>query len=357
VLFVTDSDLNETEHTSLLELAAFHKPLIVVLNKCDLYSPEQRERLLHVIRHERLRDVLPPEHVITSAADPREREYVIQAANGTERSEWRKPQPDVADLKTLILELLEREGLALIALNAALYAADKTDRVAALRVQLRNVRAQQVIWSYAALKAIGVGMNPFVLADVLGGTAIDAAMIVTLAAVYGFDMSRSNATRAGRLHCPGSRPDDRRLAGLHRADVAAQGTHVRPIDDHDRRAPGAGRGLWLVYRRTGRPVLLRARGKLGQRKPEVRRPPHSGQDRQGVGPRFHLVGHISSGRDAWKVMAENYSVPDFEVAPCGIEYGFSSRADLVGEPFKPYPLIELHFVTKVPWVISDPEML
>src|SRR5687768_2350296 len=57
ILFVTDSDLNETEHTSLIELAAFHKPLIVVLNKADLYSREQRERLLDVLRNERLRDI------------------------------------------------------------------------------------------------------------------------------------------------------------------------------------------------------------------------------------------------------------------------------------------------------------
>jgi uncharacterized protein (DUF697 family) len=98
-------------------------------------------------------------------------------------------------LKTLILELLDREGLSLIALNAALYAADKSDRVAALRVQLRNTRAQQVIWSYATLKVIGVGLNPVPLADVFGGTAIDAAMIVTLAAVYGLQMSRTHATR------------------------------------------------------------------------------------------------------------------------------------------------------------------
>jgi hypothetical protein len=35
VLFVTDSDLNETEHTALVELAAFHKPLIVVLDEVE----------------------------------------------------------------------------------------------------------------------------------------------------------------------------------------------------------------------------------------------------------------------------------------------------------------------------------
>lgn len=195
VLFVTDSDLNETEHSALVELAAFHKPLVVVLNKLDLYSPDQRDKLLAVIRNQRLRDIVPAEHIITAAADPREREYVIQAANGSERSEWRKPPPDVAEVKALILELLDREGLSLIALNAALYAADKSDRVAALRVQLRNTRAQQVIWSYATLKVIGVGLNPVPIADVLGGTAIDAAMIGTLAAVYGLQMSRTHASR------------------------------------------------------------------------------------------------------------------------------------------------------------------
>src|SRR5262249_31766390 len=99
VLFVTDSDLNETEHTALVELAAFHKPLIVVLNKIALSSREQRERLLAVIRHERLRDVVPPEHVVTAAADPREKEYIIQAG-GSERNEWRTPPPDVADVKS-----------------------------------------------------------------------------------------------------------------------------------------------------------------------------------------------------------------------------------------------------------------
>jgi small GTP-binding protein len=213
ILFVTDSDLNETEHTSLIELAAFHKPLIVVLNKVDLYSREQRERLLDVLRNERLRDIVPPEHIVTAAADPREKEYIIQSATGDERSEWRKPPPDVTDLKSLILQALDREGLSLVALNAALYAADRSDRVAALRIELRNFRAQQVIWSYATLKVIGVGLNPFPLADVAGGAAIDAAMIVTLAAVYGLEMSRSHATKLAASIAQG--------AGLMTAGVLA----------------------------------------------------------------------------------------------------------------------------------------
>src|SRR6185295_12817240 len=50
------------------------------MNKVDLYSRKQRERLLAVIRNERLAEIVPPGHVVTAAADPREREYVIQAA-------------------------------------------------------------------------------------------------------------------------------------------------------------------------------------------------------------------------------------------------------------------------------------
>jgi uncharacterized protein (DUF697 family) len=192
-LFVTDSDLNDTEHANLVQLATFHKPLIVVLNKIDLYSRDQRAKLLDMLQSQRLKDIVPAEHIVTAAADPREREYVIQAADGSERSEWRTPPPDVEELKTLILKLLDREGLSLIALNAALYAADKSDRVASLRVQLRNMRAQQVIWSYATLKVVGVGLNPLPLADVFGGVAIDGAMIVTLAAVYGLEMSTTHA--------------------------------------------------------------------------------------------------------------------------------------------------------------------
>ena len=54
IVFVTDSDLNETEHSALVALAAANKPIIVVLNKIDLYSPEQRGQLLEVLREDRL---------------------------------------------------------------------------------------------------------------------------------------------------------------------------------------------------------------------------------------------------------------------------------------------------------------
>ncbi len=193
ILFVTDSDLNETEFSALTTLAATNKPLIVALNKIDLYSPDQRARLCSVLRDERLKEIVDPENLVTTSADPREVEYVIESADGQTRSEWRKPEPDIEGLKVRMLEVLEGEGLALLALNAAMYAADKSDRIATLRVQLREKRATQVIWSYAVVKSTAVALNPLPAVDTLGGVAVDATMVATLAKVYGLEMSWSHA--------------------------------------------------------------------------------------------------------------------------------------------------------------------
>jgi GTP-binding protein Era len=193
ILFVTDSDLNETEHSALVALAAAHKPIILVLNKTDLYSREQLDRLLQVLRDERVADLVSADNVVTTAADPREIEYIIETSTGQQRREWRKPPPDVEQLKGRILEVLAAEGKELLTLNAAMYAADKTDRIAAIRVQLRDRRARQVIASYAGLKAVAVALNPVPITDVLGGSAVDAAMVVTLAHIYGLELSTKHA--------------------------------------------------------------------------------------------------------------------------------------------------------------------
>ncbi len=193
ILFVIDSDLNETEFSALLAVAAAHKPILLVLNKIDLYSAEDRQRLADVIGNERLADIVPRENVILAASDPRPMEYIIESAGGKTRSQWRKPAPQVEELKVRILEILQKDGLALVALNAAMYAADKTDRIAKLRVELREGRANQTIWSFAGVKSLAVAINPLPVADVLGGMAVDVSMVVTLAHVYGLEMTWTHA--------------------------------------------------------------------------------------------------------------------------------------------------------------------
>ena len=80
-----------------------------------------------------------------------------------------------------------------MALNGALYAADKSDRIATIEMQMRDERATATIWSYAAMKAVAVAVTPLPAIDVLGASAVDATMVVTLAHVYGIRLTWVNA--------------------------------------------------------------------------------------------------------------------------------------------------------------------
>ena len=193
VLFVTDSDLNDTEFAALEGLVASHKPILLVLNKADLYRQEELGQLLELFRGPRLSAMIQADNIVVTQADPREREYVIESADGTTRSEWRKPFPQVDSLQERILEVLASEGKSLLALNAAMFAADKSDRMAALRVRLREDTAANTIWKFAVMKSLAVALNPLPAVDVLGGTAVDATMVVTLGRIYGMSITTANA--------------------------------------------------------------------------------------------------------------------------------------------------------------------
>ncbi|HEY2895352.1 MAG TPA: GTP-binding protein [Pirellulales bacterium] len=195
ILFVTDSDLNHAEYTALAELAASHKPVLLIFNKIDNYTLAQREQLRQALSDSRLRAIVGPEDIVEAAADPLPREYTIESADGSIHSEYRKPLPQIEALKARILEVLDRDGKSLLALNAAIYAADKSDRIAALKVRMRDEQATTIIWSYAAMKSIGVALTPLPAVDVLAGSAVDVTMVITLAHVYGMSLTWTNARR------------------------------------------------------------------------------------------------------------------------------------------------------------------
>lgn len=70
---------------------------------------------------------------------------------------------------------------------------------------------------------------------------------------------------------------------------------------------------------------------------------------------FHAVGSRRAGADAWKPAGENAWVLDLEDVGCGIDIGFSSRISLLPNCFDGSEVVQLEFVSRVPWVISDPE--
>ena len=132
---------------------------------------------------------------------------------------------------------------------------------------LREDRANRTIWSFAAAKALAVALNPIPAADVLGGSAVDVSMVVTLAHIYGLEMSWVHARKlltsigkaAGWITAAVlAEWTINVLAGTLKAATLGTGTAITAVPQ------GAVAGVRIVYRRPGRKVLLRTRCLVGQ---------------------------------------------------------------------------------------------
>jgi GTP-binding protein Era len=192
VLFVADGDLNRVEVDALKELCDLHKPMLLVINKADLLGPAQvkeiSESILRKVGHR-----IGAADIVFAAAAPRETEREIHKADGNVEIVRYQPKPMIDMLEKRMLEVLDREGKAIIALNASLFATDVSEQISALKQHVRGKEVRRLIYYFMLGKALVVGANPVPVFDVLAGMASDALMVQRIGAIYGTDFSLKNA--------------------------------------------------------------------------------------------------------------------------------------------------------------------
>ncbi|BEV36738.1 GTP-binding protein [Synechococcus sp. M16CYN] len=184
VLLVIDSDLTRTDRDILDTLLTNGKPVHVVLNRSDRWSEGELLDLLNSIRSH-----LPGNLPFTAiAAAPREPRL---QHDGRVRSEISPAR--IRALEQRLLSQLNSEGMLLLALQS-LRQADRF-QCSCQRLRLRQHRrnAQNLIGRYAAAKATGVAINPFLALDFAGGIACDTALLMQLGRLYGIPLTPSAA--------------------------------------------------------------------------------------------------------------------------------------------------------------------
>lgn len=97
------------------------------------------------------------------------------------------------DLKLKILEILDREGKSLVAVNSLLFADDINDRLVDRKMAIREQSANQIIWNAVMTKAVAIALNPITVVDILSSAVIDVALILTLSKLYGIPMTQPGA--------------------------------------------------------------------------------------------------------------------------------------------------------------------
>jgi uncharacterized protein len=203
ILFVVSGDITRTEYQALCDLRRAQKPLILVFNKVDLYPDQTRQAIYENLQKlggrtgtsQQLEQLLTRDEIVMVAAEPAAMQMRIEYPDGRITHEWESPPPEIEELKSKILTILNREGRSLLALNALTQAREAETRIAEKVIDLRNTEAEALIWKYTRYKAIAVGVNPIAIVDVVGGLASDLAMIRALANLYGLPMTRYEAGR------------------------------------------------------------------------------------------------------------------------------------------------------------------
>jgi len=190
LLFVVSGDMLRPELEALAELREANKPILLVFNMIDLYPEVDQQKIYDKIRNERVRELLKPDDVVLAAARPRATKVIHRSTDGTTAEHWETPPPIIASLKLKILEVLEREGQALTALNSMLYLDDVNEQIVRRRMELRDEAADTLIWRFTITKATAVACIPVAVVDVAGGITIDIAMVFALARLYGIPMTR-----------------------------------------------------------------------------------------------------------------------------------------------------------------------
>jgi len=180
LLFVVDNDLRRSEYEPLRALAEIGKRSVLVLNKTDLYTEEDKERILARLR-ERVRGFIATNDVVAIAANPQ--------AVPLEDGEIYTPDADIVPLLRRMAAILRAEGEDLVADNILLQSMRLGEEARKIIDSQRRRQADKVVERFQWIGAGVVSVTPLPVVDLLATAAVNAQMVVEIGRIYGCELN------------------------------------------------------------------------------------------------------------------------------------------------------------------------
>lgn len=180
LLFVVDNDIRRSEYEPLRVLAEIGKRSLLVLNKTDLYTEEDKEAILERLR-ERVKGFIAPNDVVAIAANPQS----VQL----EDSEIFQPDVDILPLLRRMAVILRAEGEDLVADNILLQSLRLGEEARKLIDAQRRRQAEKIVNRFQWIGAGVVAVTPIPFVDLLATAAVNAQMVVEIGKVYGCELN------------------------------------------------------------------------------------------------------------------------------------------------------------------------
>ena len=180
LLFVVDNDLRRSEYEPLQALAGIGKRSLVVLNKTDLYTDEDKEAILARLR-QRVLGFVSTNDVVAIAANPQTVEL--------EGGEIFQPEVDILPLMRRMAAILRAEGEDLVADNILLQSMRLGEEARKLIDVQRRRQADKIVDRFQWIGAGVVSVTPLPVVDLLATAAVNAQMVVEIGRIYGCELN------------------------------------------------------------------------------------------------------------------------------------------------------------------------
>jgi small GTP-binding protein len=180
LLFVVDNDLRQSEYEPLEVLAEIGKRSLLIFNKIDLYSDEDREIILKTLKA-RVKEFIKPSDVVAIAANPQP----FQLESG----EIVEPESEIIPLIKRLAAVLRAEGEDLVADNILLQSQRLGEEARKIIDRQRRRQADKIIERYQWIGAGVIAVTPLPVVDMLATAAVNAQMVVEIGRVYGCELN------------------------------------------------------------------------------------------------------------------------------------------------------------------------
>ncbi|HEY9615648.1 MAG TPA: DUF697 domain-containing protein [Microcoleaceae cyanobacterium] len=194
MVFLVTGDITESEYQTLKQLAE-RKRLMLVLNKQDLYLPEERQTILARLQ-ERGQGVLPLADIVAIAAAPNPLKVRQHQPDGAVQ-EWLEEQAaDIAPLTRRLEQIVQQESQQLVLASCFDQAVSLKQQANSALNELRRARALPMIEQFQWMSAATAFASPLPTLDVLAAAAINGQMILDLGNLYQQKFSLQQAQKA-----------------------------------------------------------------------------------------------------------------------------------------------------------------
>ncbi|MEM8832097.1 MAG: GTP-binding protein [Cyanobacteria bacterium P01_G01_bin.19] len=179
LVFTVDNDLRQSEYEPLKTLAEIGKRSLLVFNKIDLYTDEDREMILGRLK-ERVKTFIAPNDVTAVCANPQP----VQLASG----EIVEPSVKIIPLIKRLVAVLRAEGEDLIADNILLQSHRLGEEARKIIDIQRRRESDKIIDRYQWIGAGVIAVTPVPVVDMLATAAVNAQMVIEIGKIYGVEL-------------------------------------------------------------------------------------------------------------------------------------------------------------------------